>query len=354
MASRVSPKESCVVDIYDNGSSFSVKHIPDGESAIEPTQNENNTREQLLQAIGEVYRPVLSLMKLSGIYFGCTILATAIQLSGQRRGTLISFCFGCVVVSGMWFNFVMPVVSTVVEGHLFRRIMIIFWCLLVALLGTTCLFVFSSTASRTSRFEEFILKVISIKMVNPCLKKAKSRSRIFLIIFILLVIATVVGAFCTDLILEMNIANALPWKNWVVFRFTSLLFLTFGCGVWLFPFPFFCSTCFILEELFDDLYDQILQPNSNSLSIAVLRKRHHDLCQVVEMADRVHSPLILEIVAFSFPVICFNFYVVINSDAFQEQLTLIVNTLFWLLISSATTGVIMIVGAKVSEKVRAE
>ena len=72
------------------------------------------------------------------------------------------------------------------------------------------------------------------------------------------------------------------------------------------------------------------------------------------MADRVHSPLILEMVAFSFPVICFNFYVVINSDAFQEQLTLVVNTLFWLLISSATTGVIMIVGAKVSEKVRAE
>ncbi|XP_067051086.1 uncharacterized protein [Acropora muricata] len=147
MASRVSPKESCVVDIYDNGSSFSVKHIPDGESAIEPFQNENNTREQLLQAIGK--------------------------------------------------------------------------------------------------------------------------------------------------------------------------------------------------------------PNSNSLGIAVLRKRHHDLCQVVEMADRVHSPLILEMVAFSFPVICFNFYVVINSDAFQEQLTLVVNTLFWLLISSATTGVIMIVGAKVSEKIHA-
>ena len=179
MASRVSPKESCVVDIYDNGSSFSVKHIPDGESAIEPFQNENNTREQLLQAIGEVYRPVLSLMKLSGIYFGCTTLATGIQLSGQRRGTLISFCFCCVVVSGMWFNFVMPVVSAVVEGHVFRRIMIIFWCLLVALLGTTCLFVLSSTASRTSRFEELILKIISIKMVNPCLKKAKSRSRIF-------------------------------------------------------------------------------------------------------------------------------------------------------------------------------
>ncbi|XP_067051087.1 uncharacterized protein [Acropora muricata] len=101
MASRVSPKESCVVDIYDNGSSFSVKHIPDGESAIEPFQNENNTREQLLQAIGKVYRPVLSLMKLSGIYFGCTTLATEIQLSGQRRGTLISLCFCCVVVCGV-------------------------------------------------------------------------------------------------------------------------------------------------------------------------------------------------------------------------------------------------------------
>ena len=352
MASRVSPKESCVVSICDDESTLSAKSVNDEGSFVEATENANTAKEELLQALGDVYRPVLTLLKLSGVYFGDTFPYTEMQFSRPRRASYISLCYCGIVVSGFWFNVVMTVVSFLLEGDIFRHVMFICWCLLVALLGTTCLFVLPSKAYRPSRFEAFIRKVISLDTVRPCLKRAKSRSRVYLIIFSLVVIAAIFGAFATDIVLKKNIGNAFPWNRWFIFRVTSLVFLTFSCGVWLFPFALFCSTCFILEALFDDLYKRMSPPYSNSLSIAALRRQHDNLCQVVETANSFLSLLVLEIVTFSFPVICFNFYLAINSNTIDKDFAFVVSTLFWLLSSSAITGVVMIVGSKVSERVR--
>ncbi|XP_068754096.1 uncharacterized protein [Montipora capricornis] len=355
MSSQIAPRDSCIISLCDNPSSISAQTVTNERSLEEAGQRQKNANEENLTAIDDLYRPVLKVMKLSGAYFGATSLANAVNSSRPRCHLSQLYC--AIVAAGLWFDFVMPVVSAILGGNIYLHIMFISWCLLVALLGTTCLIVLPSTATRTSRFETFIRKVISLDIERPYLEKVKSRLKVYLIMFSILAIASVGGAFLTDLLLEMNIANAWPWKKWFVFRITSLIFLTCSIGVWFFPIPLFCATCLILEACFDDLYN-LLSPqhpnssHSNLLSIESLRQQHQNLCQLVEAADSLFSPLLLEIVGFSIPVMCFNFYQVAHSQN-KKDLAFVISVLFWLLSSATILTVVLINGSKVSEKIHA-
>lgn len=61
---------------------------------------------------------------------------------------------------------------------------------------------------------------------------------------------------------------------------------------------------------------------------------------------------VFEIVIFLFFVICFNFYFVINSNIIDKDFVFVVSILFWFLSLLVIIGVVMIVGLKVSERVR--
>ena len=197
--------------------------------------------------------------------------------------------------------------------------MFVSWCLLVALMGTTCLIVLPLTVARKSRFENFLRKVISIHIGSPFLEKIKPKARVYLIVFSVICVAAMVGTILTDAVLGLNVGKLEPWDSWFGFRITSLLFFTYGAVVWILPLPFFCITCFILETLFDDLHKRMSSQHSNSVGIAALRREHQNLCQV---------------------------------NLRQEEFAYLGLNLFWLLTSSTILGIIMIVGSRVSEKIR--
>ena len=92
-------------------------------------------------------------------------------------------------------------------------------------MGTTCLIILPLTVTRKSRFENFLCKVIAIHIGSTFLEKIKSKARVYLIVFSLVCIATMVGSILTDVVLGINIGNIKPWNSWFGFRVTSLLFL---------------------------------------------------------------------------------------------------------------------------------
>ena len=75
---------------------------------------------------------------------------------------------------------------------------------------------------------------------------------------------------------------------------------------------FFCVTCLILEELFDDLQKRMSSLNSASVNIATFKMEYHRLCEVVELADKMLDPLLLGMVSFYITSICFNLYKFVN------------------------------------------
>ena len=350
----MTPNESCAIDIIEDPTSLSVQATTNDDSLAPSTFNDGNINEEVLRVIEEAYKPVLILMKLFGAYFGEISLNNLVQATSRRRKeSYISRVYCAVVVVGLWFNFVMPLVSIFFGGNIYLLIMFVGWCLLVALMGTTCLIVLPLTVARKSRFENFLRKVIAIHIGNVFLEKVKSKARVYLIVFSIICVATIVGSTLTDVVLGINIGNIEPWNSWFVLRITFLIFLICGAGVWILPLPLFSITCFILEALFDDLHKRMSSLHSNSVGIAALRREHQNLCQVVEMADSMLSPLLLEIVMFLIPVTCFNFYQLANANLQQEGIYVFLSlNIFWLLTTSAILAVIMIVGSRVSEKVR--
>ena len=356
MTSRVTPIESRVVEITDDteAQGFSlVQPVIKGDSSQASRPNEENFNGELLRAVEEMYSPVLKMMKMLGMYFGDTTLNRFRQTFVPcRKKSHVSRFYCGVIVAGLWFNFSIPLISVFFGANIYLFMIFLSWCLLVALNLTTLLIVLPLTDTRKSRLEKFLRKAISINTENVKLGKVKFRARIFLIIFSLLFIAAVVLNVINDLMLDMNFGSDKPWNVWIGFRIISFIFLLYGCAVWLLPFPFFCITCLILESLFNDFNKRILSPHSNSRSVQIsaVRREHHKLCEVVELADSMLSSLLLQVVAFYIPVICFNFYQVGNL-ADEETATNLIIILFWLLVSSAILAVIMVLASRVNEKV---
>ena len=295
-------------------------------------------------------------MKMLGMYFGDSTLSRLQPAYVPCRKNIYISRFYCGVVGvGLWFNFAIPVVSVLFGGDIFMLVIFISWCLLVALNLTTLLIVLPLTDTRKSRFEKFLRKAIAIHNGSFNLEKVKNKARVCLMVFSLLFVVSTVNNIINDVMMDLNTGIDKPWNVWTGFRILSLLFDIYGCAVWLLSFPFFCITCLILESLFDDFLKRMSTLNSNSMcaQVVAVSSEHHKLCEVVELADSMLSPLLIQVVTFYIPVICFNFYQVANLPDLpaEGKLNVLITTLFWLLISSAILAVIMVLGSRVNEKV---
>lgn len=352
MSSRVEPNGSCVLEINcEAAASISTQPAMNGTS-FEPSENEESINEDLLQAMQEVNSPVLKLMKLFRLYVGQTTLNCLVQAAVRRRKRSYMYIqrYYCgAVVSGLWFNFVRPLVSIFFRHDVYLLFMFGSWCLLVALIGTTGLMLLPIIDTRKSRFETFLRKAISIHTKRVTLEKAKTKTTTYVMMLFLFSLIAVAAFVITDVILHVNLANIEPWNTWFGFKMTALIFLAYGYAVWLLPLPFFCITCLILEALFDDFYKRIPEmPSSLLISLEKLRREHNTLCRVVELADKILSPLLFEVAALFTPVMCFNFYHVVNLRGEGKFEFLAVN-LFWLLTSAVILAAIMIFGSRVNE-----
>ena len=89
---------------------------------------------------------------------------------------------------------------------------------------------------------------------------------------------------------------------------------------------------------------------STSMNLAAFKIEYHQLCEVVELADKVLAPLLLVFVFAYIPLLCFSFYNVVQPRDEDSQLFFLFN-LLWFLLAAAILAVILVFGSKVGEKV---
>lgn len=359
MPARVSPNE-CTVPL-DNGMSYS-------NSEQQATVNEvsnltgsppeaKNVNEHLFKAISDIFRPILKLMKLFGIYYGDNTLKSLTDDSGRlSRRAYVSLMYCGLVATGLWFNFFLAFLSCFfVPERIYVSLMFCLWCLMGALNATITLIVSPVTRTRKSRFQHFVRGLIDNKS-HATLEKVTVKSRNGIIAFFLVFASATVGSLMTKLKLDMNLANFKPLSESPVFAIVSVIFLIIAVGSWLLPVLLFCITCLILAELFDDLSKRMKQQSlhSTTVQLASFKVEHHQLCEVVELAAAMFSPLLLGMVSLYIPLICFNLYLAVHSPGKTEEKKYLFmgNNFFWLIASVCVLTIIMLFGSKVSEGVR--
>ena len=359
MPARVSPNE-CTVPL-DNGMSYS-------NSEQQATVNEvsnltgsppeaKNVNENLFKAISDIFRPILKLMKLFGIYYGDNTLKSLTDDSGRlSRRAYVSLMYCGLVATGLWFNFFVASLSCFfVPERIYVSLMFCLWCLMGALNATITLIVSPVTRTRKSRFQHFVRGLIDNKS-HATLEKVTVKSRNGIIAFFLVFASATVGSLMTSLKLDMNLANFKPLSESPVFAIVSVIFLIIAVGSWLLPVLLFCITCLILAELFDDLSKRMKQQSlhSTTVQLASFKVEHHQLCEVVELAAAMFSPLLLGMVSLYIPLICFNLYLAVHSPGKTEEKKYLFmgNNFFWLIASVCVLTIIMLFGSKVSEGVR--
>ena len=352
MASRVQPGELFGVRTNEISASNSVETVITLGCFDESNQTEENSNKELLQAVEEVYSPLLKTMKLLGAYFGDTTFNRLIhaQSSGSfsKRSYISRFYCG-VIVAGLWFNVTLPLVSIFYGGPIYLLLLFDIWCLLVALNGTVCLIVLPLTDKRKSRFEKFISGIMFIHTASISLENVKSKRKTYLKLFTLFMLGSITGPILMEVAVGgINLGLFEPWTSWFGFRIIGDAFLVIGSGFWLLPMNFFCITCLFLESLFDDLHKRM--PSLHTMDLSALIKEHNKLCEIVELADNMLSPLLLIVVGLCIPFICFALYLTVNFPA-QASLSFLSIALFWILASSSVLAVIMVFGSRVSEKV---
>ncbi|KAL9969817.1 hypothetical protein ACROYT_G022082 [Oculina patagonica] len=353
MPSRVTPNEASALGEPEMPSSTSVQPTSNDVPIIDDsTSDHGNVYEQLHKTIDEIYSPVLKLMKMFGIYFGDTSLKSLTYASGRSKKPVYLQRIYCgLVVCGFCFNFVMSFVSVFFGQNPFLLLLFGSWCLLIVLKGTISLYVLCVPIADTtkSRLENFLCNLLAVGG-NVNLEKVKRKSRKGVIIFCFFFVCGAIGIITTYLVLNISIAAFKPWDRWFGFRIISLIFLMYGEGAWLLPVLFFYITCLVLEELFDDLHKRMSSLHPVSVDIETFKMEHHKLCEVVELADKMLSPLLFAMVSVYIPLICFNFYNTVNLPE-EGKLMFLISNIFWFLMSASIVAIIMLYGSKVCDKI---
>ena len=349
MPTRVSPTEATVRGNQEMLTIISARPTTNDVPFIVDIQEQETANEPLLKAIDEIYRPLLKLMKLFGVYFGDARLKRLTHISGHSGKHIFIHRTYCVLlVCCYWFNFIMAFTAIFFHVDIYLFLMFSFWCLFMALNGTVCLVVLPLTGRKT-RFEKFLDRVPAL-VRNVNLEKVKEKSRKGLILSCLLLIITPAIILAALILLKLNVGASVPWNTWFGFSLLSPVFLIIGVGAWLLPILFFCITSLILEELFDDLLKRMCLLNSTLNDLDAIKREYHKLCEVVELADKMLAPLLLVFISVYIPLLCFSFYNVVNLREHNSLLFLLGN-LGWLLIVAVVLGLILFFGGKVNEKV---
>ena len=317
--------------------------------------------EKMLEAIQAIYGPILTFMKLGGLYSGDTCFKSL----GRHPATLskgkisVARIYSIVIVVSQWFSFAMSIVSLCVEGssvvqNVYILITFGMWYFASAIVATTCLVVLPLNKGKKSRFEKFVLKLIE-RGVDLSTMKSYSKKGLILAIFIfLLSTLNLLAAF--QLMPDLTIAFYKPWKDWYGLRIFCLVSVIFSSIVWLLPTLFFCLTCLVLERQFDCFCKRVsLLDSSQPLDITALKEEHQKLCETVSLADKIFSPLLLEVVSVQIPLLCFNFYTTFNPPVTSEESSIpvsIIGGAYWLLGSAAILSMITVFGSRENEKVR--
>lgn len=130
-----------------------------------------------------------------------------------------------------------------------------------------------------------------------------------------------------------------------------MVFGTFDSFAWILPALIFCVTCMLLEKTFETLGNKMSKESIHSFTIAHLRQEHLKLCEMVELANAVFSPLLFVIVSLDVPLMCINIHQLIKSVSSQKATIVIISYLYWSLCIATLLGVVFMFGSRVNEKV---
>ena len=308
----------------------------------------SNRRRQL----GEIFHPILIAMKLTGQFFGETALA---QYRG-RRTLHISQFFSALIVLGQWLMVVLGVTSHLYVGFssmgtFFFLLITTTWYVQCAGNTTVCLLVLPLTIRRPSRFAQFLSSFVTTAPEFDGMKGKAMRS--LAIACLAAVINSIVLAIF-NIYFEGVISIYPPWDQHTGLRLTvrviEMVWGVLNSFAWTLPPVIFCTTCMLLEQMFDTFQNKMSQESIHSFSIAYLRQEHLKLCEMVELANAVFSPLLFVIISLDVPLICINTYQTLKLSSEAETIR-ILGYVYWVFIICALLVVIFIFGNRVNRKV---
>ena len=322
-----------------------------------PKQNEMSTdlqstiRQSQLSAI---FSPILIAMKLSGQFFGETALAEI----GRRRTCYISRFFSTFVVLGQLLLVVMSVISHFHIGfstmpEFFFLLVSTIWYVQCASSTAICLVVLPLAQNRRpSRFARFLSRFATNELELEGMKE-KAVKGLTLGCLATLINTVVVAYF--SVCYNGMISKFPPWhphsETYLAVRVIEMVFGTFDSFAWILPALIFCITCMLLEKTFETLGKKMSKESIHSFTIAHLRQEHLKLCEMVELANDVFSPLLFVIVSLDIPLMCINVHQLIKSVSSQKDTIVIISYLYWSLCIATLLGVVFMFGSRVNEKV---
>lgn len=317
------------------------------QTVLEVYRDNSERNEKLLAVCEEIYSPLLKSMKFFGLYFGDTSMK-------KLRDMPINENYPCsllpciVTMTGLSFQVVSAFISISVEGMsnpavFFVLLSNLFWGFKTALIDTISLVVLSITERRTSRFEQFLQKLVEsgldLKKLKSCFLKS------LLVAGVVWTSLTITNMTYFFFLPWTLVGYHKPWSEWYGFQIvTMVIILICVVSAWLLPVTFICATSTILEHLFDDLGRRTLYNSVPAwqLDLGAMMEEHRKLCTISDLASKM-SPFFLVLVSAHIALTCFCFYVSLHpprtllGDVREINLvTFSAGAIYWLFLSVVT------------------
>ena len=305
-----------------------------------------------LRKLADTFRPVLIVVKLTGQFFGETSLVEG----SRQRNLCISQFFSTVVVLGQWLVMVLVVISHCYIGFssmdaFFFLLVTTIWYMQCAGSTTVCLLALPLTGKKRSRFARFLSRFATTAPELDGIKRSAVKGLV-LACLAAVINTIVIGLF--DALYNGIISILPPWNGqrvmyWTV-RVIELVLAPLVSFAWTLSPLIFCITCMLLEKMFDTLQNKMANDWIQCFTIAYLRQEHLKLCEMVELANAVFSPLLFVIISLDIPLMCVNFYQLIRRTSGRETIV-ILGYMYWSSCFITLLVVIFVFGNRVNEKV---
>ena len=313
----------------------------------------------LSEQLSQTFVPTLTLMKLSGQFFGETSFSELRDLNPGKLVYLSRF-YSWLVVLSLWLFVILGLASLFYEGftsvdvflYLFN---IAAWSVQCACNVTICLVMLPQVQSKSgSRFSQFITSFSTTTTDLKGLRRKSLKGLVFAGMVSL-------GNFAFSLLWSFHLNGVLynykPWNGnmgvWIIEVGVGI----YASFAWSLPVQLYYTACLVLERMFETLKDKVTSSldTEHPLTLTSLRQEYLRLCKVLEMADKVFSPFLLVTFALDVPLICVNLYQVIKVTknwSNDENTIWLIAYMFWSVCLSSIVSLLCLFGGRVNEEVR--
>ena len=313
----------------------------------------------LSEQLSQTFVPTLTLMKLSGQFFGETSFSELRDLNPGKLVYLSRF-YSLLVVLSLWLFVIFGLASLFSEGftsvdvflYLFN---IAAWSVQCACNVTICLVMLPQVQSKSrSRFSQFITSFSTTTTDLKGLRRKSLKGLVFAGMVSL-------GNFAFSLLWSFHLNGVLynykPWNGnmgvWIVEVGVGI----YASFAWSLPVQLYYTACLVLERMFETLKDKVTSSldTEHPLTLTSLRQEYLRLCKVLEMADKVFSPFLLVTFALDVPLICVNLYQVVKVTknwSNDENTIWLIAYMFWSVCLSSIVSLLCLFGGRVNEELR--